>query len=140
LDGSLDVQRTDDPVFSRADREVDKARAPMRPGQLFAACQPVPAVVAQRINPVGIAREGAVGYHFDLGQEIGQGARRRRFGRPALATDQHAADAAADRVQDQGSLHSFLTHNSRERKRSQNGHSLLRQCDCMRTDIITHAL
>ena len=97
-----------------------------RDRQRLAARQAVAAVVAQRIEAAGIAGERAVGHHLDLGQERGQGARRGGLGGAALAADQHAADAVADGVQDQGALHALLADDGGEGIRSDDRHVMLR--------------
>ena len=85
LDRFLDVERTDDAVFGRADGQIHEAGAPLRDRQRLAARQAVAAVVAEGLETARIAGEGAIGHHLDLGQQIGQGAGRGGLGRAALA-------------------------------------------------------
>ena len=114
LNGLLDVQRAHHPILGGADRQIHKAGAVLRDRQHLAARQAITTVVAQGVDAAGVAGEGTVGHHRDLGQEIGQGARRGRLRGAALAADQHAADRVADGVQDQGALHALLADNGCE--------------------------
>jgi len=58
----------------------------------------VRAVRAVRAVERRVGVEAAAGDHFDLGQQRRQRAHRGRLGRPALAADEHAADARIDRA------------------------------------------
>ena len=122
LDGLLDVQRAHHAILGGADGQVHEAGATLRDRQRFTARQPIPAVVAQGVDAAGVAGERTVGDHLDLGQQVGQGARRGGFGGAALAADQHAADRVADGIQDQGPLHALLADDGGERIRSDNWH------------------
>ena len=108
LNGLLDVQRADDAVLGRADRQVDEPGAPLGRRQHLAARHPVAAQVAQAVDAARLAAERAIGNDLDLGQQGGQRARRSRLRRAALAANQHAADLGGDRVQDERPLHLVL--------------------------------
>ena len=115
LDGQLDVQRAHDAILSGADGKVHEASATARQGQDFALLPPLLTVVAHRFNPVRGTVEGAIGHHFDLGKQRGQGAGSGGLGRAPLAADEHAADATVDGVEDQSTLHALLTDDGGER-------------------------
>jgi hypothetical protein len=61
---------------------------------------------------LGVAAKAAVGDHFNVGQEGGQGAGGGGFGRAPLAPNQHAANARADGVQNKRPFHLLLTNDS----------------------------
>ncbi len=110
LDGALDIQRAHDAVLRRADGEVDEARAMAGAGQLLAGLGPLATLGAPRRRLVWIAAKVAVGDHLDLGQQGGQRAGGGRFGRAALATDEHPADLGVDGVQYQRALQALLSN------------------------------
>ncbi len=118
LDRHLDVQRTDDAILGRADRQVHESGPVLAHGQRFPPAYALAAVVAQSLRAVGITMEGTVGNNLDLGQQSGQRAGCRRLGRASLATDQHATDSGADGIEDQPRFHRFLADDGCEGKDS----------------------
>ena len=122
LNGLLDVQRAYHPILGGADRQIHKAGTMSCDRQHLAARQAIATVIAQGVDAAGVAGERTIGHYRDLGQEIGQRARRGRLRSAALAADQHAADRVADGVQDQGALHALLADDGGERIGSDNRH------------------
>ena len=124
---ALQVERADEPVFGRADRQLDQ------PGR-------VPGGHDRRVRPVravgvgrgGVAAEPASHDDVQVGQQGGQRAHGRRLRRALLAPHQHTADARVHRVEQQGEAQVVVADHGAERERARAHHR-----ETARPDVIT---
>ena len=96
------IQRADDPILGRAERQVDKRNGHF--ADAFARAG-VRAIIAL----LGFAMETASVHCPDRRQGGGQCPCGRRLAGSAVSKDHHAADAGIDRCHQQRQLHLFLT-------------------------------
>jgi hypothetical protein len=115
LEGGLEVDGTDDPVFGGVDRQLDDAHPAARPRERFASLDSLATIGAERFLRIGITPIDAIGDDGELRQKPGQRADRSRLPGSLLATDQHATDGRMDGVQDQGQFHLVLADDPAER-------------------------
>src|SRR5258708_2739531 len=108
LDRLLNIQRAHDAVFGCAHRQINDTGLARGDGQHLAVGNALTAFVAVLFGAAWVAAKAAVRHHFDLRQQRGQCAGSGRFRRTAFPTNEHAADAWVDGVQDERPLHAFL--------------------------------
>ncbi len=106
----LQIERADDPVLGRAERQVDDRRRHLH-HRRTAGADP-----ADRRRPVRRAVVGAALARRDRRQQRRQRAHRRGLAGAPVAKDQHAADRRVDRRDAQRALHLVLPDDRRERK------------------------
>jgi hypothetical protein len=122
LDGALDIQRAHDTVLRRADGEVHEAGTPACPRQCLSCLTSLEALGAPRRWLIGVTAKGAIGDHFDLGQQRGQRTGSGRFCRAALAPDEHTADLGMNGIQYQSAFHALLPNDSSKRESKWHSH------------------
>ncbi len=122
FNGFLNIKCPDDAIFRGAHRQIDDARLALGNWQYFTGRHAITALVAVLIGTTWIAAKTAVGYDFDLRQQRSQRPRRRGFGCATLTTDQYAADAGINSIQNQRTFHALLTNNSGKRVNGSSWH------------------
>ncbi len=108
--GALDVEGAGDAVLGGAKRQVHH-----RHGRLHRPQPPSRATVgAQRGGIAGIAAEAAALHHLHRRQQPREGAHGGGLACAAVAQNQHAADAAINRSDQEGAQHLLLAHDRGE--------------------------
>jgi len=109
LDGFLDIQRADHPVFGGADRQIDKAGTAALGLKFFTPFGPGADFIRPGIRALGIITIRGADDYFNIRQEGSQRTSRGGFTGAAFATNEHTADAGINGVEDQrtfqGSTH-----------------------------------
>jgi len=114
----LEVERADEPILTRADRQFDQAGRPL----LDQAIRGVRPVRALRVGRRDVAGEPAARHHRHRRQHRGERTYRRRLGGAFLPAHEDAADGRGDGVQDQGEAEIVHADDGTERE---GGHGTL---------------
>jgi hypothetical protein len=112
-DGVLEVEGAHDAILGGGDRELDKARGTAM-GRERAISPASLAGSTEAGRPIRLTRVGAAVDNRDRGEQTGETADGGRLRRALLATNENAADARVDRVEDQGALEALLADNCGE--------------------------